>query len=117
MATNLHADRVEVFAFASTGIRQALLEAAQVIAERGPFDETAIRYEFRDDTHVIVLPKLNRKARCPHTRWDGMVGVGRSYQCTDEFDSEEALYRHLRDVERYPREDAGSSAARAWRER
>lgn len=62
----------------------------------------------------IVAPE---RVRCPDEVWDGMVGGPNHHQCEVRCGSEDALYEHLRTVHRYPAEDAGSSAARTWRNR
>lgn len=66
------------------------------------------------ESEGVVAPT---RVRCPDEVWDGMVGGSNHHQCEERLFSEDALYLHLRTVHRYPEEDAGSSASRAWRNR
>lgn len=59
MARIVYEDRIEVFAFAETGLGAALTEAARFITaieNRDVVDPKIARLEYRDGTHYVVLP-------------------------------------------------------------
>jgi|JI10StandDraft_1071094.scaffolds.fasta_scaffold88976_8 hypothetical protein len=59
MARTVYDDRIEVFAFASTGLSQALREAASLVDEprnKGLFDTEMASITYHHGTHHVVLP-------------------------------------------------------------
>ena len=61
MARTLYNHRIEVFAFAATGLPQALREAAHLLEDprnKDLLDATGAEIQYRSGTHYVVLPYI-----------------------------------------------------------